>query len=67
MSKGSKMLHSGAFPFVLPLAVALIVGAGMLGLGALFTAVGEGGTIAVGLAIIVGTGVVGYLLTRGEK
>ena len=60
-------MQSGTFPFLLPLAALLAVAVVMIGLGTLFSAVGENGTVGIGLGITIGTGTIGFLLARRYK
>jgi hypothetical protein len=53
-----------AFTFIVPFVVMLIITGIMLGLGTIFTLVGNTGTIILGLAIMLGSGSVAFLLTR---
>mgnify|MGYP001400493939 CR=1 FL=1 len=54
-------------PFIIPLGAVAAVAVVMVSLGVLFLSVGSGGTIAIGLAIIILVPLLGALLTRGSK
>jgi len=57
----------GLLPLILPIGAVVAVATVMLSLGLLFLAVGEKGTIAIGLGIIVLVPLFGALLTRGSR
>ena len=52
------------YSFIIPFLAILTVAGVMLGLGTIFSIVGDKGTIGLGLSIIVLSGVVGFMLTR---
>jgi hypothetical protein len=58
---------NGLLPLILPLGALVGVATVMVSLGLLFMAVGNKGTIAIGLAIIVLVPLLGLLLTRGSR
>lgn len=63
---GGASVRPTAFTFIVPFVVMLIVAGSMLGLGTIFTLLGNNGTMILGLAIILGAGSVAFLLTRGR-
>ena len=63
---GGTSVRPTAFTFIVPFVVMLIVAGTMLGLGTIFTLLGNNGTMILGLAIILGAGSVAFLLTRGR-
>ncbi len=57
-------MERGKLIFLIPLGAVVMVGAVMLGLGALFSVVGNTGTIGLGLVLVVGVPGIGYLIAR---
>ena len=57
-------MRPGTFSFALPLLAIFSVAFVMISLGAIFSVVGNLGTMVLGLAIMISTGIGGYLLTR---
>ena len=58
------MVRVTAFTFIVPFVVMLIVVVIMLGLGTIFTLLGNYGTMILGLAIMLGCGAGGFFFTR---
>ena len=52
------------FTVLLPIACIIIIGIIMVGLGAIFTILGKSGTIYLGIAIILVTALIGFLLNK---
>jgi len=52
------------FTLLLPIICIITIGIIMLGLGAIFTILGKTGTIYLGIAIILVTGLAGFILSK---
>ena len=59
-------MRPGIFSFALPLLAISSVAFMMIGLGTIFSIVGNLGTGVLGFAIILSAGIAGYLLTRNN-
>lgn len=59
-------MRPGTFSFALPLIAIFSVAFVMIGLGTIFSIVGNLGTGVLGLVIMLSAGIAGYLLTRNN-